>query len=112
MKHLIIIITIFSAALVAKGQAISPTEPSSPDTIPAARETTMKDYFSMQARQMIFVQNNKAGRMKGDMKLKNGTIVTTTGLVKTKDGQTLQLKEGNRVYLNGLIEGLDTSPVN
>ncbi|MCW3090945.1 MAG: hypothetical protein JWP81_2014 [Ferruginibacter sp.] len=75
------------------------------DTIPASRDTTMKDYVSMQAGQMILVQHEKVSRLTKDITMKNGTVVKTDGTVKTYDGRNLQLKEGDRVYMNGMVEG-------
>jgi len=45
------------------------------------------------------------------MAMKNGTIVMANGTVKTKEGHSFQLKEGDRVYMNGLIEGPSKSPI-
>lgn len=78
---------------------------------PVSGSKEMKSYLSMQGGQMILVDNDKVGRMKKDMTMKNGTLVKTDGTVKTKDGRSFQLKEGNRVYMNGFIEGLEKSPI-
>lgn len=81
------------------------------DSAALAKDTLMKDYVSMQGGQLIIVKNNKAGRMEKEMTMKNGTIVKSTGEVLTKDGHSFQLKEGDRIYFNGWIEGPSKSPM-
>ena len=50
--------------------------------------------------------------MKKEMTMKNGTTVNAKGTVKMKDGHSFKLKEGDRVYMNGFIEGLTKATIN
>lgn len=68
------------------------------------QDTTMKEYVSMQAGQMIIVQDKKTKKMDKDMTMSDGTVVKTDGTVLTKDGKKLELHEGDRVYMNGKID--------
>ena len=78
---------------------------------PISRDSIIMDYVSMQGGQMILVQNKKVSKLKKDMVMKNGIIVKINGMVKTPDGQSFKLHEGDRVYTNGKIEGPEKSPV-
>ena len=100
---------VFVAGKTISAQQI--TQSPKKDHLPISRDSAMKDYVSMQAGQMILIQNDKVSRMKKDMAMKNGTIVMANGTVKTKEGHSFQLKEGDRVYMNGLIEGPSKSPI-
>ncbi|MEO5892960.1 MAG: DUF6799 domain-containing protein [Ferruginibacter sp.] len=111
MKKIIMVMIIFVAGKNINAESTSYPKISLLDTLPA-RDTTMKDYVSVQGGQVILVQNNKAGRMTKDLTMKNGTVVKTDGSVKTNDGHTFQLKEGDRIYMNGRIEGPEKSPIN
>jgi 2-keto-4-pentenoate hydratase/2-oxohepta-3-ene-1,7-dioic acid hydratase in catechol pathway len=104
MKALKIIIVnslFFFAFGTASAQTESMTAPKE-NTLPA--DTTMKEFVSMQAGQMIYVANNKTSKMSKDMTMSDGTVVKTNGTVITKDGKKIELHEGDRVYMNGKID--------
>ena len=111
MKNLILLLIVLAAFKPAQARPTNYPQAIQRDTIPTGRDTAMKDYVSMQGGQMILVQHEKAGRMKTDMKMKNGTVVKASGEVTTADGHSFQLKEGDRIYLNGRIEGPSKSPI-
>ena len=111
MKELIVVIAILFATKYVNAQQPGDSAREKTGKGPVSGSKEMKSYLSMQGGQMILVDNDKVGRMKKDMTMKNGTLVKTDGTVKTKDGRSFQLKEGNRVYMNGFIEGLEKSPI-
>ena len=110
MKKIILMLAIFLAAKEMRATA-SQTKFSINDTIPILRDTAVKDYVTMQGGKMLVVKNNKVGRMTTQMTMTDGSIVTPKGTVKTKDGHTVQLHEGDRVYMNGMIEGPEKTPI-
>ena len=57
-------------------------------------------YITMQAGQVMIVTDGKGIKLEKDKTLKDGTIVTVEGKVKKADGTTVQMKEGDRVYLD------------
>jgi len=111
MKKLILITAILITAKISKAQENSNQKTLQKDSLSMARDTSMKDYISMQGGQMIVVKNEKAGRMTKDMTMKNGTVVKMNGEVKTSDGHSFRVKEGDRIYMNGRIEGPSKSPM-
>ncbi|MEO6730852.1 MAG: DUF6799 domain-containing protein [Ferruginibacter sp.] len=110
MKKLLMITMIFVAGNTMHAQTTK-TSTQQKDTIPVQKNVATEDYVSMQGGQMIHVQKNKAQRLKKNMKMKNGTIIDTNGSVRTSDGKTFQLHEGDRVYMNGKIEGPEKTPI-
>lgn len=110
MKKFLMITMIFLAGKTLNAQNTRATTQHK-DTLPIQKNTVAEDYVSMQGGQMILVQKNKVQRLKKDMKMKNGTVIETNGSVTTSDGKTFQLHEGDRVYMNGKIEGPEKTPI-
>ena len=111
MKKLIVVVAILFTTQYMKAQQPGDSAREKTGKVQASGNKEMKTYLSLQGGQMILVDHDKVGRMKKDMTMKNGTLVRTDGTVKTKDGRSFQLKEGNRVYMNGFIEGLEKLPI-
>ena len=90
MKKLVILLTalIFSASVHAQ------------DTT----KTQMKEYIMMMNGKMMVMKHGMTMDLKSDTTLKNGTKVMTDGTVKTKDGKTMTLKEGECIYGDGKIK--------
>jgi uncharacterized protein YdeI (BOF family) len=63
----------------------------------------MKDCVMMKDGKMMAVKDGKWMDMDQDMTMENGTVVTTTGEVKMKDGTSKTLENGQCVYMNGDI---------
>lgn len=63
----------------------------------------MKDCVMMKDGKMMAVKDGKWMDMDHDMTMDNGTVVSTTGEVKMKDGSTKMLENGQCVYMNGEI---------
>ncbi|MCP9751362.1 DUF6799 domain-containing protein [Ferruginibacter sp. HRS2-29] len=96
------LICFYSINTNAQTQASPITNAPKEITLPA--DTSMKEFVSMQAGQMIFVSDKKTSKMSKDMAMSDGTVVKTDGTVITKDGKKIELHEGDRVYMNGKIE--------
>jgi hypothetical protein len=101
VKIITVNILLFLAIGSANAQTGTTTTAPKENTLP---DTTMKEYVSMQAGQMIYVSNNKTSKMSKDMTMADGTLVKTDGTVITKDGKKIELHEGDRVYMNGKID--------
>jgi hypothetical protein len=63
----------------------------------------MKDCVMMKDGKMMAVKDGKWMNMDQDMTMENGSVVTTTGEVKMKDGSSKMLENGQCVYMNGEI---------
>ncbi len=72
------------------------------EPIQIANEVQTECYI-MKDDKMIYVTKDKRKQMKKDTTLKNGNIIMKNGMVKTKDGVTIQLKNGDCVDMNGNI---------
>lgn len=96
MKRILFAAVIICAAQLANAQ-------SKPDSLPSATEknTEKSAYITLQAGQVMLVKDNKAEKLEADKKLADGTIVMANGMVKKTDGTSLQMKEGDRIYLDG-----------
>src|SRR5579862_2917818 len=67
----------------------------------AKMDHKMKDCVMMKDGKMMTMMDGKTMVMDKDMTLKNGTVVMTNGMVKTKKGKTMQLKDGESLDMNG-----------
>src|SRR5258705_13218188 len=75
-----------------------------PDTPPAGSEKMRNEkgpYITLQGGQVMMVKENKAEKLDKDKTLADGTVVMTNGTIKKNDGTIMQMKEGDRVYLDG-----------
>ncbi len=59
------------------------------------------DHILMTDARMQVVKNNKPMPMYKDMVLGNGTKVSTDGTVKMKNGESIKIKDGDMIYMNG-----------
>ena len=91
----------FLAAIVFMGQLANAQ--SKPDSSPAPveKKVVKGDYITLQAGQVIMVKENKAEKLDSDKQLPDGTMVTIDGTIKRADGTSFQMKEGDRIYLDG-----------
>lgn len=49
------------------------------------------------------MKDGKMSQMHKEMKLGNGTMVSTNGMLKMKNGQTMMLKNGEMINIHGMI---------
>ncbi len=96
MKRILFLAAIICMANFAKAQ-------SKPDSIPNSTEKKMDKgaYITLQGGQVMMVKENKAEKLDQDKTLTDGTIVTVDGAIKKSDGTSFQMKEGDRIYLDG-----------
>lgn len=64
--------------------------------------------YMMKENTVIHCMGDKADAQKSDVKLSNGTVITSTGMVKMKDGNTKQLENGQCVSMMGSIGDCET----
>ena len=60
-----------------------------------------KDYVIMKDGKIHLVKGGNITSLENDLTLTNGTTISTTGTVKSSEGTTLQLKEGEKLDLDG-----------
>ena len=65
-----------------------------------------KDHMMMKGGRIEMVKAGKTMAMDKNMTLINGTTVSTGGMVKMKDGKTMQMKEGEMMYMDGKMGGM------
>lgn len=96
MKQLLLAAVIFCTAHVATAQTKT-------DSLPQVTEKKMeKDgYITLQGGQVMLVKDSKAEKLEKDKTLTDGTVVLLNGMVKKADGTSMQMKEGDRIYLDG-----------
>jgi hypothetical protein len=79
------------------------TDKKSTTTTTTTTKTGSHECYKMIDNQLIHCMGEKTEPQKSDVKLKNGTMVTTSGVVVTKDGTKTQLENGQCVSMMGSI---------
>ncbi|MBD2723767.1 MULTISPECIES: DUF6799 domain-containing protein [Hymenobacter] len=69
----------------------------------AATGEGVKDGLTMQKGRIILTEFGVTNPLTADKQLLNGTTISTTGLVTSKDGTTTQINEGDHVSLSGRV---------
>jgi hypothetical protein len=64
----------------------------------------VKDGVIMKDGKLVATEMGMTNPVTADKTLRNGTIITTNGVVTGKDGTTTQLREGDYVSLTGRVE--------
>lgn len=67
----------------------------------STQSSQMRDGFIMKKGKMIAIKNGQAKLVDKDIQLNNGSIITASGIMKTKDGKTVALKEGEYISVDG-----------
>jgi hypothetical protein len=99
MKRIFFLAAIICLAQFAKAQQSTDSIPTGSEKLKT--EKTASAYITLQGGQVMLVKENKAEKLDKDKTLADGTIVLTDGTVKKVDGTSLQMKEGDRIYLDG-----------
>lgn len=60
-----------------------------------------KDHIMMMDGKMVMQLKGKEMNMEKDMTLSNGTMVMMDGMIKSKDGITMMMKEGDAIGMDG-----------
>jgi opacity protein-like surface antigen len=109
MKRILLAAVVICTAQFADAQTKT-------DSLPHAIEKKMeKDGFiTLQGGQVMMVKDSKAEKLEKDKTLTDGTVVMVNGMIKKADGTSLQMKEGDRIYLDGgmSLSRKDTEPMN
>ncbi|RFM30160.1 DUF6799 domain-containing protein [Deminuibacter soli] len=66
----------------------------------------MKDCIAMKDGKVWVMKDGKTWEMKKDMTLSDGSVVMKDGSVKKSTGETVMLKEGQCIYMNGKISDM------
>lgn len=98
MKHLVL--AMFAMAL--SFGAFAQTQPTQ-DTIPTEQKTQAKAVYVFKDSKMWIVKDGQKTEMNADVTLPNGMMVNTKGEVKSTDGQTIALKDGQYIDEEGNI---------
>ena len=61
----------------------------------------------MKDGKMMMSKNGKIMAMNQDMTIGDGTVCMLDGTCKTKDGKTMELKEGAKCYMDGKMGRMD-----
>jgi phosphoenolpyruvate synthase/pyruvate phosphate dikinase len=103
----------FLAVIICSSQLVSAQEKQ--DTIPQTKDTSnykMKGvYITMQAGQVLIVKQGKATKLEKDKTLKDGTVITVEGKVKKVDGSIVQMKEGDKLYVDEAMFMNNNEPI-
>ncbi|RZK12844.1 MAG: hypothetical protein EOO56_27830 [Hymenobacter sp.] len=75
-----------------------------PKARPKAGAGMMKDGVMMKDGRLIATEMGMTNPVTADKTLRNGTVITSAGVVTGKDGTTTQLHEGDYVSLTGRVE--------
>ena len=111
MKKIFFLAVIICSSLLASAQEKQDTVPlSKKDTTNAASK--MKGaYITMQAGHVLMVKDGKPEKLDKDKTLKDGTIVTVDGKIKKTDGNTVQMKEGDKLYIEDSMLVTNNDPI-
>ena len=63
-----------------------------------------KSYVKMIDGKVMVVKDGNISALDKDLILPNGTTVSTTGTIKLADGTTTQLKDGDKVNMDGKVK--------
>lgn len=89
-KMLAMLVAVFAVVLI-----------NAQDTHHAHKNTMKKDCIMMKDGKVVQMKDGTTTDVTSDVTLSNGTVVSADGTVKTKDGKTHMLKDGDCVYMNG-----------
>ncbi|HKR04901.1 MAG TPA: DUF6799 domain-containing protein [Bacteroidia bacterium] len=116
MKKLFAIITMFvlGAGIAVAQDAGKKADPASISTKKQTTVTTnncdMNNFCCMRAGRMTQIKDGQEVGMKADLALNNGAKVTTNGTLTDAKGNTVTLKEGEAIDMNGNICVMGVNP--
>ncbi len=99
-------------AVVAIAFSVTAQEKPAATTTPATKSTvrTMKDMMILRGGKMMIFKDSHLSAMDKPMTMKNGTVITPTGLMTMKDGTTKQLVDGERLDMDGNVMASRPAP--
>lgn len=92
-------------ALLAFGVVLH-AQDSSSHKMESSHHKMMKDCIMMKDSKVMVMKSGKTMEMKKDMTLTDGTVVMKDGTVKKPSGETMMLKEGQCIYMNGKVKDM------
>ncbi|RZK15224.1 MAG: hypothetical protein EOO56_23295 [Hymenobacter sp.] len=108
MKSVVRMLLIASTLMLIQGaQAQSRPAPRrvvAPKARPKSGAAIMKDGVTMKDGKLIATEMGMTNPITADKTLRNGTVITTAGMVTGRDGVATQLREGDYVSLTGRVE--------
>ena len=106
----------FLAVIVCSSHLVLAQEKQ--DTVSLSKKDTtnavskMKgDYVTVQAGRVLMVKEGKPEKLDKDKTLKDGTVVTIYGKIKKTDGNTVQMKEGDKLYIDESLLVTNNDPL-
>lgn len=75
------------------------------------KTTPKKDQLILQEGKMWVMKQGTTAALESDQTLSNGTTVSMSGKVTTKDGATFMLEEGDAIDFDGIITKTNTKPM-
>ncbi len=98
----------WSTGTTKKTALVKDSTSTNPGQNNAAADTAIKEKLSdrvvMKEGQMMLVKNGEEMKMEKDVTLPSGTVITTDGTVKKKDGSEVKLKDGQYIALPAATE--------
>lgn len=94
-----------------EGHRISLTGEELPDEKPEETSNPDKNYLTMLRGRMWLVTDGKPALLKEDYNIKGKMIVKIDGFVQKSDGSKLNLKENDRLSLDGVLIPVDKRPI-
>ena len=91
MKKMLAMLVAFFAVVLVNAQTANQ----------AQAKPMKKDCITMKDGKVWQTKDGKTAELQEDVTLPNGTVVMKDGNVKTKDGKTTMLKDGDCVWMNG-----------
>ncbi len=104
MKKLfsVIVTVFFSIGVFAQAQTAPQTHPAT-TTHSESMHHDMQNCVMMKDGKMMMMKDGKTMPMAADMKMGNGTMVTTTGAAMMADGNKMMMKNGDCMDMNGMM---------
>jgi hypothetical protein len=90
-KMLATMVAVFAMVILVHAQTASQPE----------KKSMKKDCIMMKDGKVWQTKDGNTAELTSDVTLPNGTVVSADGNVKTKDGKTTMLKDGDCVWMNG-----------
>ncbi len=98
-------------AVVAIAFSVTAQEKPATTTTPAKTSVrSVKDMMILRGGKMMIFKDSHLSAMEKPMTMKNGTVITPTGLMTMKDGTTKQLVDGERLDMDGNIMASRPTP--
>jgi len=111
---IVVVVLLAGGFYFLKGQSATKTMPSAEKTTMKTEEkmgsnSAMGMGYILKGGKMMIDDNGKFSPMTQDVTLKDGTVVTTAGIVTKKDGSTFILTEGQSMWPDGTF--MKTEPM-